>query len=56
MAKFEIKKSKDDQYYFVLKANNGKVIATSETYKKKSSCEKGIASVKKSIVKIITTR
>ena len=44
---FKIKKNKTGQYHFTLQARNGEVIATSEMYKKKSSCLKGIASVKK---------
>ena len=44
--KFEIKKSKDNQFYFNLKAGNGQVILTSEMYKAKASADKGIASVK----------
>ncbi|MDJ0592918.1 MAG: YegP family protein [Pleurocapsa sp. MO_226.B13] len=44
--KFEIKKSKDNQFYFNLKAGNGEIILTSEMYKAKASAEKGIASVK----------
>lgn len=43
--KFEIKKGKGG-YRFNLKAGNGKVILTSETYTTKSGAEKGIASVK----------
>ena len=46
-AKFEIKKAKDGQYYFNLKAGNGEVILTSEMYKEKRSAESGIESVKK---------
>jgi uncharacterized protein YegP (UPF0339 family) len=46
-AEFEIKKSTDGQYVFNLKAGNGEVILTSETYKAKSSAEQGIAVVKK---------
>jgi len=46
-AKFEIKKASNGQYMFNLKAGNGEVILTSETYKEKSSAEQGIASVKK---------
>lgn len=42
---FELKKSKSDDYYFVLKAGNGEVILTSEMYKSRSSAENGIASV-----------
>ena len=45
-AKFELKKSKNGQYMFNLKAANGEVILTSETYHEKGSAEKGIVSVK----------
>ena len=45
--KFEIKKAKDGEFYFHLKATNGQVILASEMYKQKSSVENGIASVKK---------
>ncbi|WP_293797248.1 YegP family protein [uncultured Pantoea sp.] len=33
------------QYYFVLKASNGEVIATSEMYNSKQAAENGIRSV-----------
>jgi len=49
MAKFEIKKAKDGQFYFVLKANNHKVIATGEMYKRKASVTKAILSIEKSM-------
>ena len=45
--KFELKKSKNDQYYFNLTAANGQVIATSEMYTTKDAAENGIASVQK---------
>ena len=45
--KFEIKKAKDGQFFFNLKAGNGQVILSSELYKAKSSAEDGIESVKK---------
>lgn len=45
--KFEIKKAKNDQFYFHLKAGNGEIILSSEMYVAKSSAENGIASVKK---------
>lgn len=44
---FELSKSKDEQFRFVLKAGNAEIILTSELYKQKSSAEKGIASVQK---------
>lgn len=43
---FEINKSSNGQYYFVLKAGNGKTIATSEMYTTKDGCKNGIQSVK----------
>jgi len=45
--KFELKKSKDGQIMFNLKAANGQVILTSELYKTKASAENGIESVRK---------
>ena len=45
--KFELKKSKDGQFMFNLKAAHGQVILTSELYKTKPSAENGIESVRK---------
>ena len=45
--KFAIKKAKDGQFFFNLKAGNGEIVGTSEMYKAKSSAENGIESVKK---------
>ena len=45
--KFELKKAKDGQFYFNLKAANGQIILTSEMYKGRSGAENGIESVKK---------
>ena len=45
--KFEIYKDKAGEFRFRLKAKNGEIIATSEGYKAKASCENGIESVKK---------
>jgi uncharacterized protein len=44
---FEIKKAKDGEFFFHLKAGNSQIILVSEMYKEKSSAENGIASVKK---------
>ena len=44
---FELSKSKDGQYRFVLKAGNGEVILTSELYKAKDAAQNGVASVQK---------
>ncbi|HHB7052099.1 TPA: YegP family protein [Klebsiella pneumoniae] len=42
---FELDKSSNGQYKFVLKAGNGEIILTSELYTTKSSAENGITSV-----------
>ncbi len=44
--KFELKKSSNGQFYFNLKAGNGEVILTGETYTTKAAAQNGIASVK----------
>ena len=44
---FEISKSKDGQFRFVLKAGNAETILTSELYKEKASAQNGIESVQK---------
>ncbi len=44
---FELKTSKDDQTFFVLKAGNGQVILKSELYTTRAAAENGIASVQK---------
>ena len=41
----EICKSKDEKPYFIVKAANGAVLATSETYESKQACHKGIDSL-----------
>ena len=46
MGKFTIRRSTDNQFYFVLKADNGEIILTSERYTTNQSCRIGIASVK----------
>ena len=44
---YELKKSKDGQFMFNLKAANSQIILTSELYKTRASAENGIASVQK---------
>ena len=46
MDKFVIKTTEKGSH-FVLKADNGEVIATSQVYKSKESCKKGVESVKR---------
>lgn len=45
--KFEMYKDKAGEFRFRLKARNGEIIATSEGYTSKASCENGIESVRK---------
>ncbi len=45
--KFEIYKDKKGEYRFRLKAANGEVIATGESYKSKAGCENGIDSIRR---------
>lgn len=45
--KFEMYEDKSGEFRFRLKARNGEIIATSEGYKAKASCENGIESVRK---------
>ena len=54
--KFEIYTDKGGEYRFRLKAANGQIIATSEGYKAKKSCENGIESVKKNVVDAPTVK
>ena len=42
---FELSKSSDGQFRFVLKASNGEIILTSELYRTRAAAENGIASV-----------
>ncbi len=44
--KFEIFKDKSDQYRWRLKAANGEIIASSESYKSKDGASNGIESVR----------
>ncbi len=46
-SKFDLKKSKNDKFYFNLKATNGQIIGTSEMYETEAACKNGIESVKK---------
>ena len=45
--KFQLKKSKNDKFFFSLLAGNGQTILSSEMYESKASALKGIESVKK---------
>ncbi len=45
--KFVLKKSASGKYHFVLKAGNGEIIASSETYNSKAAAKNGIESVQR---------
>lgn len=47
--KFELKKSKNDKFYFSLVASNGQNILQSEMYESKASAQNGIESVMKNV-------
>ncbi len=47
-AAFIIRKAADGQFYFILTAENNKVILTSETYRSKASALNGIQAVQQS--------
>ena len=48
--KFELKKSGGSEFYFHLKAGNGELILSGETYQSKAGAENGIESVKTNAV------
>lgn len=47
MGTFELKRGKNGEFFFRLKAPNGETILASEMYKAKDSAQNGIQSVKK---------
>lgn len=51
MAKILVRKSEDGKHYFVVQANNNKIVAVSETYESKQGCMEGI----KSLTEILTS-
>jgi uncharacterized protein YegP (UPF0339 family) len=46
MGKYQIKKTSNDQFRWTLKASNGEILITSETYTTKQNCQNGIESSK----------
>ncbi len=46
-AEFEIRRAQDDQFYFVLQAENNEIVATSEMYTTKAAAKNGIEAVKR---------
>lgn len=52
---YHIKRSIDKQYYFIVVANNNQIVATSEMYKSKQACRKGIIACYFADINIIDT-
>lgn len=50
MGKFEVYKDKRKEWRFRLRAKNGKIICSSEGYKSKQSCLKGIRAVRLNVL------
>lgn len=48
--KFEMYTDKAGEFRFRLKAKNGQIIATGESYKAKAGCKNGIESIRKNVV------
>lgn len=46
-ARYDLKDSKNSQYYWTLQGGNNETLLTSETYTTKASAENGIASARK---------
>jgi len=51
--KFEVYEDKAGKYRFRLKARNGEIIAVSEVYKAKKSCDNGVDSVRKNAESLV---
>lgn len=51
--RFAIWKSKDGQYYFVGRGDNGQTMVTSETYTRKASAQHAISVIKNEASKAI---
>ena len=47
MGKFVVKQTKNNGFMFNLKAGNGEIIATSETYTTEKACLNGIDSIRR---------
>jgi uncharacterized protein YegP (UPF0339 family) len=43
---FNLHRSSDNQFYFTLRARNGRVLMTSETYKRKEKAEKSMDAIR----------
>lgn len=48
--KYEIATNRANEFYFRLKASNGEIILSSESYKTKQGCENGIESVRENCI------
>lgn len=46
-AAYFIRKASNGQFYWILKATNGEVLATSETYTRREDAERGVEAAKR---------
>lgn len=53
LSNYEIRESADDQFYFVLIADNNEIIGVSETYVSRSNAERGVDTVQALIVELL---
>jgi uncharacterized protein len=53
-ARYEVREASNGQYYFVLKASNGAVIARGETYASKYNAERGVATSVELLTGVVT--
>lgn len=51
-ARFEIRKSSDDQFYVVLVASNGEDLMRSERYTRKDGAERGVEAIQRAVTDI----
>ena len=51
--RFEVSKTRARKFKFNLKASNGQVVGTSQSYATEASCENGVACVKKDAPKAV---
>lgn len=49
----ELRKALNGEWYFIVKAKNGKILLTSEMYKRKANARKGIKALVKGMKKIV---
>ena len=54
-ARYEVRESDDGQWYFVLLAANGEIVATSELYTRAEDAQRGIEAAIRAMLEAIDT-